>query len=335
MDFKPPVFAYPGRIAEVQLGATRAEGGSRKKVVKIGGERAPPFYLFEGRTPHRPAIALDVFDMPIPLPGPLKEPYKDLLDDPAAWAKFCVEKLDADLVSIHLISTDQRVKDTSPQEAAKTVEEVLQTVDVPLIIGGSGDKVKDPAVLAKVAEVAEGERCMLAPITPDLDFEPIAKAALEHGHVLLLWTPLDMDIQRRLNRTLVKFGVPKDRIVMDPTTASLGYGLEYTFTVMERIRQAALKGDEMLQMPLSSGSTNAWGGREAWLNTPELGPRELRGPLWETVTALTLLLAGCDLFMMMHPTAVKNVKSVIDSLMNAAKPVELLMGDWIEAEMGE
>lgn len=176
---------------------------------------------------------------------------------------------------------------------------------------------------------------MLASITPDLDFEPIAKAALEHGHVLLLWTPLDIDIQRRLNRTLVKFGVPKDRIVMDPTTASLGYGIEYSFTVMERIRLAALKGDEMLQMPLSSGSTNAWGAREAWLNTPELGPREQRGPLWETVTALTMLLAGCDLFMMMHPTAVKSVKRTIDSLMDVTKPRELPTEDWIKAEMGE
>lgn len=332
IDFNPPVFTYPGKIAEVQLGATRAEGGSRGKVIKIGGEKAPPFYLFESPTPLRPAIALDVFDMPIPLPGPLKEPYKEVMDDPAAWAKLCVEKLGADLVSIHLVSTDPRVKDTSPQDAAKTVEEILQAVDVPIIIGGSGDNVKDPAVFAKVAETAEGERCMLASVTPDSNVEAITKVALQHGHVLLAWTPVDMGIQRRLNQSLIKSGLPKDRIVMDPTTASLGYGLEYTFTVMERIRLAALKGDEMLQMPMSSGSTNAWGAREAWLDTPELGPREQRGPLWEAVTALTMLLAGVDIFMMMHPTAFKVVKKTIDSLIGAAKPEELFLKEWVKME---
>jgi len=332
-DFGPPVSTYRGRIAEVQLGATRAEGGTRHRAIKIGGEGTPPFYRFEGPTPFRPIIALDVFDMPIPLPGPLKEPYRDVLEDPAAWAKLSAEKFGADLVSIHLVSTDPHAKDTSPSEAAKTVEEVLQAVDVPVIIGGSGNREKDSAVFAKAAEVAEGERCMLASVTPESDCKTIAEAALKYGHVLLSWTPLDVDIQRRLNRTLVKLGMPKDRIVMDPTTAALGYGIEYTFTVMERIRLAGLKGDEILQMPMASGSTNAWGAREAWLDTPELGPREFRGPLWEAVTALTLLLAGCDLFMMMHPTAVKTVREAVDSLTGSPKPEDLRafpLEEWVK-----
>jgi acetyl-CoA decarbonylase/synthase complex subunit delta len=52
---------------------------------------------------------------------------------------------------------------------------------------------------------------------------------------------------------------------------------------------------------------------------PEWGPTELRGPIWETVTALTLLLAGVDYFMMMHPAAVKTVKDTIHNLASGKK----------------
>ena len=248
-------------------------------------------------------------------------------------AKLCVKKFGADLVTIHLTSTDPGLKNTSSEEAAKTVEEILQAVDVPVIIGGSGNKQKDPLVLAKAAEVAEGERCMLSAAAPDLDYRKIAEAAKKHGHVVLSWTALDMNNQRRLNHALLKLGVPQNCIVMDPTTAALGYGIEYTFSVMERIRLAALKGDELLQMPMCSGATNAWGAREAWLEAPEWGPRKYRGPLWETATALTLMLAGCDLFMMMHPTAAKTVFDTINALMSAPSPKDIdafPMGDWIE-----
>ena len=74
-------------------------------------------------------------------------------------------------------------------------------------------------------------------------------------------------------------------------------------------------GDLELAHPMSSGTTNAWAAREAWLKmSAEWEPRELRGPLWEVTTALTLLLAGVDLFMMMHPAAVKTLKDVTNYL---------------------
>ncbi|MEM1543262.1 MAG: CO dehydrogenase/acetyl-CoA synthase subunit delta, partial [Candidatus Bathyarchaeia archaeon] len=122
----------------------------------------------------------------------------------------------------------------------------------------------------------------------------------------------------------------RDSIVMDLTTAALGYGLEYSFTIHERARLAALGGDMELQHPTSSGSTNAWAAREAWMRLgPEWEPRELRGPLWETITALTLLLAGVDMFMMMHPAAIHTVKEVIKSLLNWRKSRPENIADWI------
>ena len=136
-EFVKPLEVYPGQVAVVQLGATKADGGTRSPAVRIGGARVPPFYGFEGSNPNRPAIAMDVFDMPLTLPKAVRQHYEGVMDDPAAWARKCVREYNADLVSFNLISTDPGLKNTSAEDAAQTVRDVLKAVDVPVIIGGS------------------------------------------------------------------------------------------------------------------------------------------------------------------------------------------------------
>jgi acetyl-CoA decarbonylase/synthase complex subunit delta len=328
-QFVPPVETYPGKIVEVKLGATKSEGGTRGRSIVIGGETSPAFYTFERPILHPPVVTLDVFDMKIPLSKAVKMHVKEVIGDPAAWAKLAVEKFGADMVTIHLISIDPLLKDATPKDAVKTVEEVMQAVDVPLVIGGCGDPVKDADVFAEIAEAFAGERFLINSITQDMDVERCAKFVKKNGHVALSFTPMDLNLQRELNRRLYDF-LGKEDIIMDLTTAALGYGLDYAFTNMERARLAGLMGDVELAHPMSSGTTNAWAAREAWLKMPlEWEPRELRGPLWEVTTALTLLLAGVDLFMMMHPAAVKTLKEVIGQLVSGKKADASKFVDWV------
>lgn len=316
--YHPHAVSYPGHIREVTLGATKAGGGSRARTVTIGGAKAPAYAVALTPPVHLPAISLDVFDMKVPLPRVLREPIADVMEDPAAWARMNVKKFGADIVTIHLMSTDPLIKDTTPRQAAKTVEEILQAVDVPVIVGGCGDPKKDAAVFIAVAEMAAGERLLLNSVTLDMaeakTLGTVAKAARDHGHLLLAFTGLELNNAKELNRRLYEY-LPPEQIVMDLTTVALGYGLEYSFTIHERARYAALMGDTELAHPVISAATNAWAAREAWMAmAPEYGPRELRGPVWETINALTLLLAGIDLFMMMHPASVLTLKDVIRRL---------------------
>jgi len=326
-------------IQEVTLGATSADGGTRKSTVTLGGENALPYY-FDAAMPHRNYVTMDVFDMPINMAKAVRTHYEDVLNDPAEWAKKHVREFNADMVTIHLISTDPLINDTPAREAAKVVEDVLQAVDVPIVIGGSGNPQKDPEVLEKAAEVAEGERVLLASASLNLDYERIAEAANKHGHAVLSWTQLEINAQKELNRKLMKqCNVPRENIVMDPTTAALGYGLDYAYTNMERIRLAGLMGDEELAFPMSSGTTNAWGARESWMASSPLkqdsdwGPREYRGPIWEIVTGLTLALAGNDLFMMMHPAAVQVLKEITQALFGSVEKEPVDITDWIGMEV--
>ncbi|WP_406662268.1 CO dehydrogenase/acetyl-CoA synthase subunit delta [Methanolobus sp. ZRKC3] len=330
---------WKNKIQEVTIGATAADGGSRKSTVTIGGENALPYY-FDAEMPHRNHFTMDVFDMPIGMAKSVKSNYEDVINDPAEWAKKVVRDFNADMVTIHLISTDPLIHDTSARDAAKVVEDVLQAVDVPIVIGGSGNPEKDPEVLEKAAEVSEGERVLLASASLNLDYERIAKAAIDYGHVVLSWTQLEINAQKELNRKLMKqCGVPRDSIVMDPTTAALGYGLDYAYTNMERIRLAGLMGDDELTFPMSSGTTNAWGAREAWMvgsplnQDSDWGPREYRGPIWEIITGLSLSLAGNDMFMMMHPTSVQVMKEITGMLYGSIEADEIDITNWIGAEV--
>jgi acetyl-CoA decarbonylase/synthase complex subunit delta len=328
-QFLPPVETYPGKIVEVKLGGTKGEGGTRGRSIVIGGETAPAFYTFERPIVHPPVVTLDVFDMEVPLSKAVKMHVKEVIGDPAAWAKLAVEKFGADMVTVHLISIDPLLKDATPKDAVKTVEAILQAVDVPLVIGGCGDPVKDTAVFAEITETFAGERFLISSLTQDMDVERCAKFVKKNGHVALSFTPMDLNLARELNRRLYDHLAPED-IVMDLTTAALGYGLDYAFTNMERARLAGLMGDAELAHPMSSGTTNAWAAREAWLKlAPEWEPRELRGPLWEVTTALTLLLAGVDLFMMMHPAAVKTLKEVTAQLVSGKKADASKFADWV------
>jgi acetyl-CoA decarbonylase/synthase complex subunit delta len=332
-DFAPPLEEYPGEVVEVRLGATKKEGGTRGKSIVVGGEKAPAFYLFETPPPNQPIISLDVFDTRIPLAKPVKMHFEEVMGDPVGWAKLAVDKYGADMITLHLISIDPLINDTSPNEAAKTVENVLQAVDVPIVIGGCGDAKKDLEVFEKVAEAGAGERFLLSSVTQEMDIERACTAAKKYGHAVLSFTPMDLNQARQLNRRLYDF-LPKEQIIMDTTTAALGYGLDYAFTIMERARLAALMGDPELQHPMSSGTTNAWAAREAWKKLdPQWGPREFRGPIWETVTAVTLLLAGVDLFMMMHPAAVKTLKDLIRELTSGKSGAAEKTADWITAKL--
>ncbi len=328
-----PTEIYRGCITKVTLGATRKDGGSRKRPVVIGGESTSTFYSGEDPKAQSPVVAIDVFDSDVPLPRAVKMHVQEVMGDPAAWARLAVERFEADLVTVHLISTDPLIKNASPQSAVKTVEQILQAVEVPLIIGGCGDPLKDMSVFEAVAEVFAGERLLFSSVTMDMNVEKCAQFIKKYDHVALAFTPMDLNLARQLNRRLYAF-LAKGDIVMDLTTAALGYGLDFAFSNMERARLEALNDDQELDHPLCSGSTNAWAAREAWQKMGlEWEPRELRGPLWEVTTALTLLVVGVDLFMMMHPAAVKALKDTVKSLASPSSIRRDMLADWVTAKI--
>ena len=316
VEYKVPEIKWVGSIKTVKIGATKEEGGTREITYVLGGQKCPQLYA--GLTEfHKPIVSMDVFDIKVSLPKSVRQIIgEDVLENPAEWAKLCVEKFNADMVSVHLISTDPKVMDRSPKEAAKVLEEVLQAVKTPIFVGGSGNPKKDTEVLKEIAERFAGERLLLSPITLDMKLEDIAPVIKKYNQVAVASVTMNIDQARQLTRKLMTWLSPND-IVVDHFTAGIGYGWEYAFSTYERAILAALHGDEELQFPTVAAASNAWSAREAWMKMdPFWGPKEYRGPLWEILTALTFVILGVDLILTLHPLTVKYIKEFINKLSN-------------------
>jgi acetyl-CoA decarbonylase/synthase complex subunit delta len=302
---------FPGQIETVEF--IRSNG---KKAI-IGGEKVPPFYNFLGldkRNPNPPLVTYDVFDMgsKMMLPKPIKQEYGEVLGDPAEWAKFAVDKFGAESITFHSLEIDPGMGDAPVSQSVKYLEDILQAVDVPVIIGCSGNKEKDVELFKQTAAVAESEVLMLS-AADKATWEEVIPLAVKYDHNCLLWTSLDLNNQIKMNKDALELGLPRNRIVMDPTCATLGYGMEYSFSIYQRMRIAGLLGETDLAYPISGGTTNAWGAREAWMSekkAPQWGLRKYRGPIWEIINALSLTIVGLDLAMMFHPIAAKHVKDL-------------------------
>jgi acetyl-CoA decarbonylase/synthase complex subunit delta len=318
MPIEIPKDKWPGSVRTVTLGATAADGGTRSHTVTVGGEKAMPYMHFENEMPNRPVVALEIKDRrPDDWSPLLLDTWGEVMDDPAKWAK-AAEEAGADLIEMMLSLTEKDGSPMTPEAAVASVKAVLEATGLPLIVFGPGQAEVDNALLVPVAEATKGERLVLG-ICEDKNYRTIVATAMANGHLVSARCPMDVNLSKQLNILISDMGLPVDRILMDPTTGALGYGIEYGYSVMERLRLAALQGDGMTQFPMIvTPGFEAWKTKESKVGegVPEAwGDWLQRAINWEVLTAATLLESGADIIVLRHPESVKQLKAAIEDLM--------------------
>ena len=312
MPVQIPTEKWSGQVREITLGATQEQGGTRSHTVTVGGETTLPFLHFEGQIPHAPLVALEIKSR---LPGDwsplLLEAWGDAAADPGTWAK-AAEEAGADLLVLTMSLED------SADDARAALRKVLAATGLPLVVFGPGQAEKDNELIVAVAEEGKGERLVLG-VCEDKNYRTIVAAALAHDHLVNSRTPMDVNLAKQLIILIQDMGIPLERIVMDPSTGALGYGIEYGYSVMERLRLAALQGDSMTQQPmLVTPGEEAWKAKEAKVGegVPETwGEWKERAIHWETLTATTLIESGADVVVLRHPESVQRVGRAVEALM--------------------
>ena len=321
MTVEIPKEKWSGQVREVTIGATAEDGGTRTQTLTIGGETTLPFLHFEGSIPHRPALAIEIRDRkPDDWSPILMETWGEAMESPAAWAK-AAEEAGADLIYLVLSLTTADGEENTPENARRVVREVLDATGLPLAVAGPGQADIDNELIVPVSEEAEGERILLG-ICEEGNYRTIVAAALANNHLVQSKTPMDVNLSKQLVILISDMGIPLERIVMDPTTGALGYGIEYGYSVMERLRLAALQGDSMTQQPmLVDPGAEAWKVKESKVGegVPESwGDWQNRALEWEALTASSLVQSGADLLVLRHPDTLKRVKAMIDALLATA-----------------
>lgn len=312
MSYVVPKESFNGKVLAFDF-------GKDDKALTIGGESCLPFLSFEGELPNRPVIAYEIQDCPPDdWPDTVRNVYKDVSGDPVTWAKYCQDELKAKAIALRMVSTHPDRGDASAEDAAKTIKDVLAAINVPLIIMGSNHAEKDSTVLVAAAEAASGNNCLIGK-AQEGNYKTIVAAALAHNHKLIAMSELDINLAKQLNILITQMGFDKAKLITDPMCSALGYGLEYTYSVMERIRLAGLaQNDQTMQPPiLADVGMYVWKIKEtvaAESDVPDWGTLEERGIVWETLTATSMILSGTNLLIMRHPTAIDNVEKTIGEL---------------------
>lgn len=312
MAFTAPKETYTGKVFPITI-------GTGERAVTFGGENVPGFHAFEGSVPNRPVVAYEIQDVaPSDWPESVRKPFEGVSDDPVKWAKHCRDALGAKAIALRLVGTHPDRENRSPQDAAKTVGDVLSAVDLPLIILGSNHAEKDAQVLVAAAEAAKDKNCIIGK-AQEANYKTIVAAAMANNHKLIAMSELDINLSKQLNILITQMGFDKERLITDPMSSALGYGLEYTYSVMERIRLAALtQNDATMQPPIMSDiGLYVWKIKETQApeaDLPHWGSLPERGVAWEAVTAVSFLIAGSELLIMRHPDAVGAIMKFIEEM---------------------
>ncbi|MDO8717153.1 MAG: acetyl-CoA decarbonylase/synthase complex subunit delta [Dehalococcoidales bacterium] len=312
MAIEIPKTLYNGKIKTLTL-------GKGDKAVTVGGETSYPFYLFEGEMPNAPKIAMEVWDSPPEdWPAAALEPFAGVTNDPVAWAQKCVNEYGAEMICLQLVSTDPNGLNRGAEEAAQMARKVADAIAVPLIVWGTANHEKDTEVLRRIAELCQGKNLLLGPVEEG-DHKKIGAAALGYQHTVIASSPIDINLAKQLNILLSNLGIPDQQLIMDTTVSGIGYGLEYAYSVIERVRMAALsQQDEKLQFPIICNvSRETWKTKEAKITAeedPKMGDARKRGILLEAISAACLLLAGGDIMIMRHPEAIRLVRQMVADL---------------------
>jgi len=305
MEFTKPVGQWAGKVQEIKF--------SDKAVT--GGETAYPAYTFDGSCPNKPLVAIEINDIfPENWPDSLKEIWtEDILKSPADWAKKASEEFGADMIFFDMAGTHQDKANISCEKAVENMNSILKSVEIPVIVHPDGNIEKQNEVFTKCCEQAE--RQIIIGSAHEDNYRTITVSALAGGHFLIAEAPIDVNIQKQLNILVTQMNFPIEKIIMDPLTGGLGYGFEYTYSVMERIRLQTFNDDKFMVPPLIClVGQDTWKVKELKIEGEELGSKEDRGIYWETITAASLILSGANIVVVRHPESVKRIKEYTNSL---------------------
>lgn len=302
-------------VSTVTIGATEADGGTRARTVTVGGQTALPHLTFDGENPNRPVIAAYVADVVPDWPDFVKAAIGDVINSPVEWAQKAAEEFKVDLINIKMRGGSPDGENRSPEECAKLAQDLLKAVDVPLIIWGCGDEEKDRLILQECSQATRGENCLLGSAT-ESNYMTMSAICKSDQHKLIAEAPVDINIGKQVNILLEDAGFDLQDVIMFQTTAGLGYGFDYVYTIMERARMAGLQGDKLMAQPqLSDVGEEVWRTKEA-IATEEIMPGwgavEKRGPMWEAVCAEGYLEAGADILIMAHPEAIQTIYQTLE-----------------------
>ena len=293
--------------------------GTGDKAIVLGGENINPFYTFDAPIENAPKVGIEITDGGVAAEPECIQKCYEGCTTAADMAKKAGEFEGVDFLSINLEGGDPNGENKSTEELIQILKDCAAATDLPLVVCGCKNVEKDGELLAKVSEVLEGRNALILAAKEENYKQVGAAAGLAYRQIVGAESAVDINLAKQLNVLLSQLGVNAKSIVMQPGTATAGYGFEYVISTLDRIKAAALQqGDTTLQMPIITPvGSETWGVKEtitSEADMPEWGPLEERGIDMEVQTAAAVLASGSDAVILRHPESAKTISKMIKAL---------------------
>ena len=260
--------------------------------LNLGGDSSVPF-VNENGNETKPLIALEFLYS-----------SKDLIDNLQKENK-------ADIITIKFDILENELE-KKLEEIKKFLTEQKELISKkPLILRGANNNEIDKKLIPVLCEFAPNESIIA--FADEMTYEGIVPFVLKHNHILVLRTPIDINLAKELNILTTDKGLSPERILIDPDMGGLGYGLDYGYSIIERIRQAAFEGDKMLNMPIIAFiGEESYRAKEAKSDTfsENWGKFDERSVMWEISGACAMISAGANIVVLWNPKSVEVLKGM-------------------------
>lgn len=214
------------------------------------------------------------------------------------------QDIDCDVLSLKF--NVESVEDIS--EAKALLAKILPSISKPLMIHGSENEGIDKILLPELIKILERE-CIIS-YASENTYKEIVPDIIKNGHYLVLKSPIDINLCKELNILAAELGLPLDKIIIDTDIGGLGYGLDYGYSIMEKIK---LEDDEYLNMPMISfAADESLKTKEAKSDTfsESWGNLQSRALMFEIASAAAVKAAGASIIVLHHPESIKAMRGL-------------------------
>lgn len=192
--------------------------------------------------------------------------------------------------------------DENIEKSKEVLKNLLPEIGKPLMICGCGKDEIDKILLPELIKILD-RVCIISYLT-EKTYKDIIPFVIEGGHYAVLKTPIDINLAKELNILCIDMGLDKSKILMNTDIGGLGYGYEYGYSIMEKIRLES--GDEYLNMPLVSEA-----GLESLKTKEGKFGDEKKVKMIELTAVSGALAAGANIVLIKNPDNINIIRGLM------------------------
>lgn len=218
------------------------------------------------------------------------------------------QKTDCDILALrfNVLSLDELPK------AVSLLRDLLPYITKQLMICGTGKKEIDEKLLPELVKVLDREQCIISFATENT-YKSILPSVMAGNHYVVLKTPIDINLAKELNILSVDMGLSLDKIIMNTDIGGLGYGYEYGYSMMEKVKLESPKDDYLSFPIISDASVESLKTKEARFDNFPNSWGELlkRAEMIELSSCAGAIAAGANIVVVNNPDSIKFLRELV------------------------